>query len=95
MMHAKKKLCKAIDEEVEDADSPRNISAHNSAASLDPATASDKMTGNMAQRKTVSMLIPHPTPLMTHTPEARWSEMQQSYVSILQSGSPECEWSAR
>ena len=37
-------------EEVEDPDSPQNVSAHNISTSPDPPTATEKMTGNMVEK---------------------------------------------
>jgi hypothetical protein len=63
--HAKKKSRKATVEEVEDEDSPRNVSARNRAASADPPTATETMTSNTEQRKKVCTLEPYFTLLTT------------------------------
>jgi hypothetical protein len=55
-----KKARKATVEDVEDADSPRNVSARNHAASPDPPVATETMTSNTEQRKKVSVLMASP-----------------------------------
>jgi hypothetical protein len=62
-----KKSCKATIEDVEDADSPQNVSVQNHAASPDPPAATETMTSNMEQRKKVSVLMASPTLLTTCT----------------------------
>ena len=66
-IHASKKSHKATVEDVEDANSPQNISAQNHAASLDPPAATETMTSNTVQRKKVSILMASPTLLTTCT----------------------------
>jgi hypothetical protein len=66
-IHASKKSRKATVEDVEDADSPRNVSARNRAASPDPPAASETTTSNTEQRKKVSVLMASPTLLTTCT----------------------------
>ena len=56
-MHAKKKSHKTTVEEVEDKDSPQNISARNHAVSPDPPTE---------QKKKVCTLIPYLTSLTSY-----------------------------
>ncbi|KAF8509847.1 hypothetical protein JB92DRAFT_3119562 [Gautieria morchelliformis] len=51
--HAKKKLRKAMVEEVEYEGSPRNVSVHNHATAPDPAALTEIIMSNMEQRKKV------------------------------------------
>jgi hypothetical protein len=57
-MHAKKKSCKTTVKEVEDEDSPQNISACNRAASPDPPAPTEMMSSNTEQKKKVCILMP-------------------------------------
>jgi hypothetical protein len=66
-IHALKKSHKATVEDVEDANSPWNVSAQNCAASPDPPAASETMMSNTEQRKKVSILMASPTLLTTCT----------------------------
>ena len=55
-----KKACKATVEDIEDADSPQNVSAQNCAASPDPLATTETMTSNTEQQKKVSILMASP-----------------------------------
>ena len=61
--HAKKKSRKATVEEVEDKDSPQNMSACNQATSPDPPTPAQTITSNTEKRKKVCTLILYLTSL--------------------------------
>ena len=70
--HTKKKSCKVTVEEVEDEDSPQNISVHNHATSPNPPNppaVTETMMGDTEQRKKVCTLMPHSTPLTMHAPQ--------------------------
>lgn len=81
----KKKLRKVKAEEVDDEDTYQRAIR----LVLHPRTLlRQTITSNTELRKMVCSLIPHPTPLMTHTPEAKRGKTRQSYIPILRSCSP-------